>query len=67
MTLAEKIADAEAKLHALLTGAAVVEVEVDGIQTKFRPADAAQLDAYLGRLRAELSGGGRRGAIGFVF
>jgi hypothetical protein len=71
MTLAEKIADVEAKLHALYTGTAFVEVAVgEGAgahRTVFNRANISALEGYLARLKSELATGvaPARGAVGF--
>jgi hypothetical protein len=71
MTLAERPAEAEVKLHALMTGSAAVEVDVGvgagAYRTKFTQANAAQLAAYMEQLKAEIAGAPQRGAVGFWF
>lgn len=67
MTLAEKIAEAEAALHKLMTGALAVEVDTGEYRVRFTQADMAKLEAYISRLKTESAGAPVRGAIGIVF
>ena len=48
--------DARVAYQQLMTGAAVVEVMVDGYMTKFARANADQLFSYIYRLQAEIRG-----------
>lgn len=68
MTDAQRLADAEAKLHALRTTGGIVEISTkDGGKVAYQPADANDLEAYIARLRAGMTGRPRRGAIGVRF
>lgn len=57
--------------HALLMGQGVVECDFGGAgaeqHTKFTPANADRLDAYIAELEARIAGLPRRGAMGFAF
>ena len=46
-----RIAEAEKALHDLMIGRGVVEIIADGYTTRFTPADAPRLRAYLAELR----------------
>ena len=67
LTDADKLADAQAKYHQLLTGARVVEVDFGTHRTKYHPADADKLAAYVQQLQDKVDGNPRYGAIGVVF
>lgn len=57
MTLTEKLADAEAKYHQLLTGqSARVIVDQNGERVEFTAINAARLSAYIADLRRQLGG-----------
>ncbi|WP_368924611.1 MULTISPECIES: gpW family head-tail joining protein [Brevundimonas] len=61
MSAVERLRDAEAALHALLTGTAAVEVsDQNGERVKYNQASAPRLQAYVDRLRAEIAGRRRR-------
>ena len=66
-TLNEWLQEARAAYHRLMLGDSVVEIMVDGYQTKYGRADAAKLQAYIARLEAQIAGRGSRGAIGISF
>jgi len=58
--------------HKLLTGAAVVEVDIvtsgGGYKTRFTPANREALESYISELEEKIAGTcSRRGAIGIVF
>ena len=56
-TLAERLADAEAAQHALLTGTAVVELrDQNGETVKYNAATRSGLAAYIESLRRQISG-----------
>jgi len=63
MTTAEMLADAQAKLHLLLTGRLSVEVVADGYVVKYTHAQIPELKAYIRDLQAELCGRKLGGAI----
>ncbi|MDQ0472806.1 gpW family head-tail joining protein [Labrys wisconsinensis] len=67
MTTAEMLEQARAVLHRLLTGAAVVELDVEGRRTKFTPMNRSDLEAYIKRLEAQLGACPPPGAIGVIF
>lgn len=46
-----RIAEAEDALHNLMIGKSAVEIVADGYSTKYTPADAPRLRAYLAELR----------------
>ncbi len=50
-----RIAEAEAALHALATGARVAEVWRDGRRVTYTQANLAELNAYIDRLKSDLS------------
>lgn len=55
MTLTEKLADAEAKYHLLVTGmSARVVVDQNGERVEFTAANAGRLQAYIHDLRRQL-------------
>lgn len=55
MTQADMLADAEAKLHALLTGTQVVQIQdQNGEKITFNAAKAQDLRSYIQDLRASL-------------
>ncbi|MFT4913346.1 MAG: hypothetical protein ACI9YM_001943 [Brevundimonas sp.] len=65
-TLAERLTEAEAALHKLLTGAAAVEVQdASGDRVRFAKADRASLAAYVSDLRRQLAGSSRPTTIRF--
>ncbi|WP_354089848.1 gpW family head-tail joining protein [Brevundimonas faecalis] len=60
MTLAERLAEAEAALHGLLTGRAVVQVtDQSGESIRYAQASAPKLQAYVAQLRGEVAGARR--------
>lgn len=68
MTLAEKIAAAEAALHKLMTGSMREEVRNEnGGSVRYTPADIDKLRGYIAELKAQDAGNAPRGAIGFIF
>ena len=68
MTDAQRLADAEAKLHTLQTNGGIVEISTkEGGKVSYQPANAQDLEAYIARLRAGMTGRSRRGAIGVRF
>lgn len=67
MTLAARIADAEAKLHLVETGQAVEMTTHEGVSVKYTPADAPRLRAYIARLKNEQAGRPARGALAVRF
>lgn len=57
LTLTERLAEAEAALHALNTGTAVVEVrDSTGESVRYSPANAFRLRNYINELKAEIAG-----------
>ncbi len=70
MTLQEKLDDAEAKYHQLLTGTlARVYVDQNGERIEYTAANAGRLSAYIQRLRdqiAALTGGSSTGPMGVI-
>lgn len=57
MTLQERIADAKAALHDLMTGRRVrVVVDQNGERVEYSAANRADLSAYIAMLEAELAG-----------
>ena len=70
MTASERLAEALAAQHALLTGGKVVKVTTaDGESVDFAPVEVAKLDAYINTLRREvaLASGSRRSRSVKVF
>ena len=65
----EQLAEAEAALHQLLTGAKVVEVsKADGSKVKFNAADRHELRTYIADLNIKIAGDKpKRRAIGVHF
>lgn len=60
-TLSERLANAEAALDRLLTGASVVEVQdSNGERVRYTAARVADLQTYVARLRRELAGASQR-------
>ena len=58
MTLSERLADAEAKYHALMVGAAFVEVrDANGEMVRYKAANKADLAAYINDLKRQLGVG----------
>lgn len=59
ITTADKLADAQTKLHQLMTGTAPrVVVDQNGERVEFNTANADKLRAYIGELASQLSNGG---------
>lgn len=57
MTLKEKLDDAEAKYHKLLTGTlARVYVDQNGERIEYTAANAGRLAAYITSLKAQIAG-----------
>ncbi|ARR46693.1 gpW family head-tail joining protein [Vibrio parahaemolyticus] len=54
MTLLEKLNEAEAAYHALLTGTMAVSVNKDGRKVEFTRADIDRLRNYIDNLKIEL-------------
>ena len=52
MTDAEKLVEAQAALHKLMTGAKMVEVSYGDTRVKYTEANADELRRYIGELRA---------------
>ncbi len=68
MTAAERLCDAQEKLHQLQTGRLSVEVEVDGRKVRYNRTTVADLQGYIDALNAEVANRvPRYGAIGFTF
>lgn len=68
MTLQNELDEARAALHRLITGTSTVSIQRDGKRVEFKPADRADLVAYIDRLE-QSSGQGlgrRRGPAGVV-
>lgn len=60
MTLSERLADAEAKYHQLMTGTSVVEVtDQNGEKVVFSRASASNLAKYIQQLKDQLNGTSR--------
>lgn len=56
-TLAERLVEAEAALHCLLTGSLAAEVtDSNGERVRFGPADHKSLSAYVADLRRQIAG-----------
>ena len=61
--LRQRKREAEAALHALVTGENAVLVWVDGVtRTQFQEIDAAKLEAYIARLEREIAAAEATGA-----
>lgn len=57
LTLAQRLAEAEAAYHSLMTGRAVVSVtDQSGEQISYSRASASSLKAYIADLKTQLSG-----------
>ena len=60
MTLSERLVDAEAKYHQLMTGTSVVEVtDQNGEKVVFSRASASNLARYIQQLKNQLNGESR--------
>ena len=60
-TIQSRLTDAEAALHALMTGAREQEITAaDGQRVTYTAVTMPQLQAYIADLRAQLPGLGRR-------
>ena len=57
-----QLAEARAAFHKLMTGAAVVSVNKDGMSVSYKTADAGKLQAYITELSNIVEGGSRRRA-----
>lgn len=65
-TLAERLAEAEAAHHELLTGRGVVEVtDSNGERVRYAQASIGRLAAYISDLRRQIGGRGRVTTIQF--
>lgn len=65
-TLAERLAEAEAAHHELLTGRGVVEVtDSNGESLRYQQASIGRLASYISDLRRQIGGGGRVTTIQF--
>ena len=68
MTPEEKLLDAEAQLHLLLTGQApVVFVDQNGERVEYRPANASRLQAYVASLKTAIAATPRPGPMRVYF
>lgn len=67
MDLDAMIAEAEAALHKLEIGRAVVKVMIEGQETTFTKATVSELRGYVARLYARKASLPTRGAIGIMF
>jgi hypothetical protein len=68
MTPAQKLADAQTKLHQLLTQGGVVTItNENGESITYSKVNAADLEAYVARLEALAAGRRTRGAISLRF
>lgn len=67
MTLQQMLADAQLKLHQLLTGRLSVEVMVDGYTVRYTRASIADLRAYIAELQNQILGVLPGGALGIIF
>ena len=63
MTPQEKLADAETKLHEIITTGGVTQIETEAGKVSYGPADRAKLEAYIATLRAEITRTRVRSAI----
>lgn len=54
-TLQARLVEAEAALHALLTGSMEASIDYDGRQVAFTMANADRLDAYVARLKSQIA------------
>lgn len=68
-TPAGRLADAQAKLHLLLTGQLPIVVIVDsgGYTVHYSRANVTLLKAYISTLQAEIAGCASVGAIGIIY
>lgn len=65
MTLLERLNEAKAALHDLMTGRAVrVVVDQNGERVEYSVANRANLLAYISALEAELANAGKPAAVG---
>ena len=71
VTLQARLTEAEAALHALMTGTRVVMVQTDTKQVRYAESDQGNLRAYIAELRGQIQTlggtGARRRAIGVRF
>lgn len=67
MTLQQMLADAQLKLHQLVTGRLSVEVVVDGYTVRYTRATIADLRAYIFELQNQIAGVPAGGALGIIF
>lgn len=57
LTAAERLVEAEAAYHALLTGGQPVECrDSNGESVRYTPANASRLKAYIAEIKAEIAG-----------
>ena len=58
MTLIERLADAEAAYHNLLTGVSVVEItDQNGEKMRYTPINRGALATYIADLKRQINGG----------
>jgi len=57
---------ANAALHALVTGQQMVECDYNGRRVKFTPSNIDALRSYIAELTARINNQRTRGAIGFI-
>lgn len=69
MTPQQMLADAQMKLHMLLTGRLAVEIVVEGQTVRYTRTNLGDLQSYISRLQAMVASPGRPsiGAIGILF
>ncbi|MEL6284583.1 MAG: gpW family head-tail joining protein [Pseudomonadota bacterium] len=66
MTLAEKLADAEAAHHDLMVGrAALIFVDQNGERVEYNRASAPKLAAYISELKRKIAGKPRPAVVRF--
>lgn len=65
VTIAERLVEAEAAYHALMTSKQAVEIrDSNGESVRFNTNSASRLKAYIAELKAEIAGtSGRRGPL----
>lgn len=68
-TAAERLVEAESAYHALMMGRSAVEVrDSSGEMVVYQRANAAQLSAYISKLKLEIAGApATRGPLGVYF
>jgi hypothetical protein len=67
LTLDQKITDAQAALHKLMTGSMREEVRTGTDLVRYTPADMDKLRGYIADLQSQAITSAARGAIGFIF